>query len=200
MGPEVGGANGLCALPLAASLNLPVVDADTMGRAFPRIDMSLPYVFEKAVPWPAVFADARAEVHVIKDAQNHRHFEDLGRDLSVKLGSSAAMALNPMRAEIVQRYCCLGSLSLAWFIGREVVLARQRKSNPAKAVVGVVPCAGSGSDADIPCSYALPGVNYSTVERSPRSKELSRAAGPSVLQSLNLAQSLHMKLMTRYKA
>ena len=37
---EIGGGNGLEALVVAADMNLPVVDADFMGRAFPELQVS----------------------------------------------------------------------------------------------------------------------------------------------------------------
>lgn len=37
---EIGGGNGLEALNVAASMGLPVVDADFMGRAFPELQVA----------------------------------------------------------------------------------------------------------------------------------------------------------------
>ena len=39
MSCEIGGANGLEPLAIAASMGLPVVDADFMGRAFPELQV-----------------------------------------------------------------------------------------------------------------------------------------------------------------
>lgn len=36
---EIGGGNGLEALNVAAAMQLPVVDADFMGRAFPELQV-----------------------------------------------------------------------------------------------------------------------------------------------------------------
>ena len=37
---EIGGGNGLEALNVAAAMDLPVVDADFMGRAFPELQVA----------------------------------------------------------------------------------------------------------------------------------------------------------------
>ncbi len=41
---EIGGLNSIEPLVLGAEIGLPVVDADGMGRAFPEVQMYLPYV------------------------------------------------------------------------------------------------------------------------------------------------------------
>ena len=41
MSCEIGGANGLEPLAIAARMGLPVVDADFMGRAFPELQVCL---------------------------------------------------------------------------------------------------------------------------------------------------------------
>lgn len=135
MGPEIGGANGICAFPVAASLGLPVVDADTMGRAFPRVDMALPYVHGVAVPWPSAFSDARNNVQIVSSAQDASRFESMGRAICVELGSSASMVLNPLSTKVIRDFCCPRGLSAAWFIGRQILLARQKNQNPAVSVV-----------------------------------------------------------------
>ncbi len=41
MSCEIGGANGLEPLAIAARIELPVVDADFMGRAFPELQVCM---------------------------------------------------------------------------------------------------------------------------------------------------------------
>ncbi|OKL56411.1 hypothetical protein UA08_08053 [Talaromyces atroroseus] len=139
MGPEIGGSNGMCAFPIAASMDTPVIDADTMGRAFPKVDMALPYVYGQASPCPAVFTDARGNVQLIAETEDHHRFETMSRAACVELGLSTAMALNPLSAKVVRSHCCHRSLSSAWFIGREIYLARLKKRNPATAVLSMIP-------------------------------------------------------------
>lgn len=44
---EIGGGNGLEAVNVAAAMDLPVVDADFMGRAFPELQVLKPCI------WPS---------------------------------------------------------------------------------------------------------------------------------------------------
>lgn len=120
-------------------MDLPIVDTDTMGRAFPRVDLGLPYVYGEAVPYPAVFTDPRGNIQIIAAAEDYHRFETMGRAACVELGGSAAMALNPLSGAVIQKYCCHRGLPSAWFIGREIYLARIKKTSPAKAVVSLNP-------------------------------------------------------------
>src|SRR5438105_9192171 len=56
MSLEIGGGNGIQPLMAAAHLGLPVVDADTMGRAYPEAQMTSVAVGELR-PYPCVLYD-----------------------------------------------------------------------------------------------------------------------------------------------
>lgn len=137
MAAEVGGSNGMRAFAAAASLDVPVVDADMIGRAFPKIDMSLPYVYGQASPAPAVLSDARGNVQVVAEVEDSTRFESIARSACIELGLYTALSLAPLGREVLLRYCCLGSISFAWFMGREICLARQRKADVVQALVCV---------------------------------------------------------------
>lgn len=49
---EIGGGNGLEAVNVAAAMDLPVVDADFMGRAFPELQVLPPCIWPSAVRGP----------------------------------------------------------------------------------------------------------------------------------------------------
>lgn len=80
MAGEIGGSNGLRAFAVATAMNIPVVDADEIGRAFPRVDMCLPFIYEAADPCPAVFSDARGNIQVVVRTENSTKFENMVRD------------------------------------------------------------------------------------------------------------------------
>jgi DUF917 family protein len=134
MHAEIGGGNGMRGFTMATALDIPVVDADTMGRAFPKLDMSLPYVYGKSQPCPAVMSDARGNVQIIAGVEDHHRLERIIRSACQELGVSTAMSFNPLTHNDIQ-YCCHRGLSSAWFIGREIYLARAKKTDPATGVV-----------------------------------------------------------------
>ncbi|RFU74566.1 hydantoinase [Trichoderma arundinaceum] len=139
MPAEIGGSNGMRAFAAAVSMDIPVVDADTMGRAFPKIDMALPYVFGQASPAPAVVSDARDNVQIIARVENSHRFENIVRAGCIELGLYTAVSMAPLKAGVVKKYCCLGTLSLAWFMGRAICLARQRKKNVVRELLNAMP-------------------------------------------------------------
>jgi DUF917 family protein len=132
---EIGGANGMRPFAAAAAMDIPVIDGDPMGRAFPKVDLVLPYVHEKATPAPAALSDARGNVQIISRVEDSHRFESIVRSASVEFGLSAAMSLAPLSKEVTEEFCCLGTLSFAWSLGREIMLARKRKTDIAQALV-----------------------------------------------------------------
>ena len=46
---EIGGGNGLEAINVAAAMNLPIVDADFMGRAFPELQVLTTCIWASAL-------------------------------------------------------------------------------------------------------------------------------------------------------
>jgi DUF917 family protein len=135
MHAEIGGGNGMRGFAMASALDIPVVDGDTMGRAFPKLDMSLPYVYGKSQPCPAVMSDARGNIQIIAGVEDHHRLERVIRSACQELGVSTAMSFNPLTKSDIE-YCCHRGLSSAWFIGREIYLARAKKTDPATGVVG----------------------------------------------------------------
>ncbi|KAI1611072.1 beta subunit of N-methylhydantoinase A/acetone carboxylase [Exophiala viscosa] len=136
--PEIGGGNGMCGFSAGAIMDIPIVDADSMGRAFPTVDMSLPYVYRSCDAWPAVVADARSNVQIIASADSAQRMENFLRQAAVELGHSALFAMTiPGRS--VREYCCHGVMSQAWYVGRQIYLARQKNNNVLEAVVSTWP-------------------------------------------------------------
>ena len=152
---EVGGSNGMRAFSVAIAMDIPVVDGDSIGRAFPRIDMSLPYVFKAASPCPAAFSDARGNDLVIANASSARKFESMvsknkdftgagavpdrlrqARSTAIELGLSVAMAMN-LKSEVVKKYCVHRTISLSWFIGKAICTARALRTDIVDALVRI---------------------------------------------------------------
>ena len=55
---EMGGANSMVPMIVAAALDIPLVNGDGMGRAFPELQM-ITYLIYGASPSPAAIADER---------------------------------------------------------------------------------------------------------------------------------------------
>ncbi|HZU90643.1 MAG TPA: DUF917 domain-containing protein, partial [Stellaceae bacterium] len=73
---EIGGGNGIQPLMAAAHLKLPVVDADTMGRAYPEAQMTSVAVGDLR-PYPCVLYDPRGIEAVVSRVPSWRWMERL---------------------------------------------------------------------------------------------------------------------------
>ena len=82
---EIGGANALCPLTVAARLGLPVVDCDGMGRAFPEIQHYGPFICGSPA-YPAVLCDNHGKCVCCVYAESASDLENFFRDECVKAG------------------------------------------------------------------------------------------------------------------
>lgn len=136
--PEIGGGNGMCGFGAAAAMGIPIIDADTMGRAFPRVDMSLPYLYGACDPYPAVVADARSNSQIITFADSARRMENLMRAACVELGHEGVISMS-IPGTAVRDYCCHNVLSMSWYVGRAIYLARRQKTDIIAAITKTWP-------------------------------------------------------------
>ncbi len=126
MPAEIGGANALAPLYVAGRLSLPILDGDTIGRAFPEIPMSVCHLLNVS-PTPAFLGGPLGKVTEIStgDASS---MEKEARELTVRFGSSAAIGCYLMDAKRAKEVIIRGSLSRAialgkhWFGPQEEVL------------------------------------------------------------------------------
>lgn len=113
---EIGGLNGPTAVAWAARLGLPLLDADTIGRAYPRMDQN---VLELAglAPGPAVLADEHGRTVVI-DHVDGAHLEELVRPVVAAFGGRAVSSDYPLTAGQAARHAVPGSVTRALELGR----------------------------------------------------------------------------------
>jgi uncharacterized protein len=110
---EIGGANALAPL----GVGRPVLDGDTIGRAFPEMQMSSCNLHGVS-PAPAFVVDCLGNCAVLepKDAATA---EELIRQVTCDMGMSAAVALYLMDGWTAKQAVIRGSISRALELGRE---------------------------------------------------------------------------------
>jgi N-methylhydantoinase A/oxoprolinase/acetone carboxylase beta subunit/DUF917 family protein len=146
---EIGGGNGLQSMILGSSLNLnvPTVDGDWMGRAYPTMWQTTPVVFNERRPvWcPAAMSDGNGNVVVIPKAASDFHMERMLRAALSTMGSHCATAESPVSGAETKRWAVEHTVSQAWRIGRGVARARKenRVDNVAEAIIDE--CGGPGA-------------------------------------------------------
>lgn len=135
MSIEVGGGNALQPLVVATELDLPVVDADAMGRAFPELQMTS-FAIGGLTMYPLALCDVRGQEVIIARTPTPDWAERIGRSVCVELGSIASTCKAPRTGREVKDWAIHGSVSKAIRIGRAVIEARRLHRDPVAAVIG----------------------------------------------------------------
>ncbi len=133
---ECGGINSMVPLVVGVLLDLPVVDADGMGRAFPELQMDTFSIYGVA-PTPGTLADPRGHEVIFDRISDPVTLERYARAVTIQMGGAAGYAFPPMTAEEVRRTAIPGTVSLAVEIGRAVLAARAALANPVDAALSV---------------------------------------------------------------
>jgi hypothetical protein len=148
MAAEIGGVNSLIPLALGSMLDLPVVDGDAMGRAYPEVQLvTLTLYGINASPF--ALADERGN-HVVLNTVDNFWAERIGRAVVIEFGAICAGADFPITVAQARDAAVLGSLSYAQRIGCAVREAHDHKVGPVDAVIettgGVLLFSGKISD------------------------------------------------------
>lgn len=141
---EIGGSNGLQGLVLGASpnMNIPCVDGDWMGRAYPTKWQTTPVVFaEREIVFaPVSVADGNGNVLYMPTATSDFKVEQVIRAALSQMGSHVGTADGPVTGAETRRWAVEHTISLSWRIGREVARARKenRIDNVAESIIDAV--------------------------------------------------------------
>lgn len=129
---EIGGFNGLVPLIAAGLTGLPVVDADGMGRAFPRSDQVTFAIYGHSAT-PTVISGEHGEAVIIEAGACDR-VEMLSRALSVAMGSKCFAVDYPLRGRDIRAHAVPKTLSLAKGVGAALRAAAADSADPFRAL------------------------------------------------------------------
>jgi DUF917 family protein len=131
---EIGGNNSIQPLMAAAHLGLPVVDADTMGRAYPEAQMTSVAVGD-LTPYPCALYDPRGIEAIVTRVPNWKWMERASRKICVEMGSIASTCKAPRTGAEVKEWGIPFTVSKAIGLGRRVREARRRHDDPIAAIL-----------------------------------------------------------------
>ncbi|MFD1521811.1 DUF917 domain-containing protein [Pseudonocardia yunnanensis] len=138
---EAAGLNGAMAVAAACELGLPLLDADLMGRALPRLDQLTRAVAGGPIT-PYAMAEPTGEIVLVDDA-GPAALERLARSVVAQGGGWAGGALAPVPASRAHTDACVGTLARALALGRaHATLVRPTADEVATALAGRVLAAG----------------------------------------------------------
>lgn len=146
---EIGGHNAFIPIITGLQMNLPVLDADMMGRAFPEAQMTSGNLFGVS-PSPGFISDCLDNTVVIH-AQDTMSLEKIGRQITIAMGSTAAFAFYPLNGADAKKCTVPNSISKAINIGKAYRTAKEKGNDPLDAVLTFCKgaCVGSGKILDI---------------------------------------------------
>jgi uncharacterized protein len=134
MALEIGGGNGIQPLMAAAHIGIPVVDADTMGRAYPEAQMTSVAV-GGLCPYPCVLYDPRGIEAVVTKVPSWQWMERASRRICVEMGSIASTCKAPRTGREVKDWGIHFTVTKALAIGRRVRQAQRRHEDPVAAIL-----------------------------------------------------------------
>jgi len=134
MGIEVGGANALQPIMVAAHLGIPVVDADAMGRAYPEAQMTT-FAVGQLDPSPLSSVDPRGNEVVITKVASWEWMERVSRKICTEFGSVAATCKAPRTGREVKDWAVLRTTTRAIRLGAAVLDANRAHADPIRAIL-----------------------------------------------------------------
>ncbi|OHE93547.1 hydantoinase [Colletotrichum orchidophilum] len=133
---EIGGGNGLSVFPTGVHYDIPVVDGDAMGRAYPTMYQATLSVYGHPLT-PCALSDARGNVSVVMSSDTPVRLERFLRTAAVELGLGCAVCARPLPGSAVKSHGVPNTLSQAWYLGRAVHMARRKKSSYVDAIASI---------------------------------------------------------------
>src|SRR5229473_3348251 len=134
MSLEIGGGNSIQPLMAAAHLNIPVVDADCMGRAFPEAQMTS-VAIGGLQPYPCTLYDPRGIEAIVTRVPSWKWMERASRKICVEMGSIASTSKAPRTGREVKDWGIHFTTTKAIRIGRAVEAANCRHEDPIAALL-----------------------------------------------------------------
>lgn len=132
---EIGGANGLFAATQAAAAGYPILDMDTMGRAFPRLLMNSANIdgdFDSHLMVLAKEDEDGGHIVVTKKTLAEcemQMYKEVGDN-----GGAMFIAAMPMTVKQAKAWCMQGTVSAAIKIGERVSYSLQRRLPTAESL------------------------------------------------------------------
>ncbi|KAI1926920.1 hypothetical protein LOZ64_000052 [Ophidiomyces ophidiicola] len=135
---EIGGGNGLTSFSSGVHFDIPVIDGDLMGRAYPSMEHGTPYVYGHPIT-PCTLADANGNVSVVMSATSNAKVETMLRATCIELGLKTAVSARPLPGSAIKEYAIPNTVSQSWYLGRAVHMARRAKTDVTEAIFATTP-------------------------------------------------------------
>lgn len=140
---EQGGENTLVAAYAAASLGMPLIDADCQGRAVPELGTSLLAIYNIPTT-PLVMTAGDEEVDIIvttpADPHNADILEKLARSVCVAYGGTAAFSTWPVNREDIENKLITGEMRKSMEVGKVILDSQANKLDVVEELKANIDC------------------------------------------------------------
>ncbi|SHG74974.1 DUF917 domain-containing protein [Flagellimonas flava] len=133
MPAEAGGLNGVIPFAVATQKNIPIVDADGMGRAFPRLEM-VTFTLHNIPVSPIAQADEKGNRNIYHTIDNVWG-ETLVGATTIQMGGSCAIGCYPMSGAQVKKAAVHGIVSYAQKLGEAILDAKDKNRSPLDSLI-----------------------------------------------------------------
>lgn len=133
MPAEAGGLNGVIPFAVAAEKQIPIIDADGMGRAYPRLELVTWTLFDIPVS-PITQADEKGNKAVYHTIDN-RWGETMVGSTVIPMGGSCVIGCYPMTGKQMKEASVLGIISKAEMIGKIILNAKSSAQDPLQKLL-----------------------------------------------------------------
>lgn len=130
---EAGGVNSMLPIAASARLNLPLVDADGMGRAFPELQM-VTFTIGGAKATPMALTDEKGNTCIFETITN-KWTEELARSVTMSCGGSVTVALYPMKAKMIKEYGVKNIVTKSQKLGESIRTLSKAVTSPEEKFV-----------------------------------------------------------------
>lgn len=132
---EAGGLNSCIPIYTAATLGLPLVDGDGMGRAFPELPMTT-FSVAGVSSTPMILCDEKGNKILLETVDNDWS-ETLARTATVAMGLASMISIYCMDGQVMKKNLVRGTISLAREIGKRIIESNKSKTNPIEGILEV---------------------------------------------------------------
>ncbi|WP_028776076.1 DUF917 domain-containing protein [Shimazuella kribbensis] len=130
---ELGG-NTAWAMETAASLGVPLIDADPAGRAVPDLAHTTFNIFDVSIT-PFSLANKYGDTVIVETAVNHDRAEQIARSFATISGNFSGVCDHPIKGEKLKNSVISGTLTQAERVGRAMRLANDQGDSPVNSVI-----------------------------------------------------------------
>ena len=115
---EAGGVNSMLPIAAAARLGLPLVDCDSMGRAFPELQM-VTFTIGGGSATPMAMVDEKGNSCIFRTVTN-KWTEEMARAVTMACGGSVSVSLYAMEGRFMKEYGVHGIVTRSETLGSAI--------------------------------------------------------------------------------